>query len=229
MTPLVLVAEDDPGMLRLVRRVLTLSGYRVLVAEDGPTALELASSEDLTLVLLDIGLPGLDGLTICSRIREFSNVPIVIITAREDEEDVVRGLNLGADDYLSKPFGMKELLARVQAVLRRARPSAEKPGAAYACGELLIDFAARRVHLAGRDVHLTPTEYRLLVTLASHAGRICTQQQLVEQVWGPDYAPDRTLVHVTVRRVRRKIEPDVGHPRYLLTSHGIGYYLAKPD
>ena len=228
-TPTLLLAEDDPGMLRLVRRSLELAGYRVLVAEDGATALDLASREDLALLLLDIGLPGMDGLTVCRRVREFSEVYIIMITAWGREEDIVRGLEAGADDYLPKPFGVDQLLARVKAVLRRARPSAEKPRASYRYDGLVIDFAAHRVTINGAEVRLTPTEYQLLATLASHPGLVLTQHQLLERVWGQEYTADRHLLHVNIARVRRKIEPDPENPRYLITRTGVGYLVPKPD
>ncbi|HLH27261.1 MAG TPA: response regulator transcription factor [Chloroflexota bacterium] len=227
--PTLLLAEDDPGMLRLVRRSLELAGYRVLVAEDGTTALDLASSEDLAMILLDIGLPGLDGLTVCRRVREFSDVYIIMITAWGAEEDIVRGLEAGADDYLPKPFGVDQLLARVKAVLRRARAAAEKPSARYTYGDLSIDFATHRVTLGGVELRLTPTEYQLLASLASYPGLVLTQHQLLERVWGAEYAADRHLLHVNIARVRRKIEPSPDNPRYLLTRPGVGYYLPKPE
>ena len=227
--PTLLLAEDDPGMLRLVRRSLELEGYRVMVAQDGATALELASSEDLALLLLDIGLPGMDGLTVCRRVREFSEVYVIMITAWGREEDIVRGLEAGADDYLPKPFGVDQLLARVKAVLRRARPTGEKPRKSYQYGGLVVDFAAHRVTVDGAEVKLTPTEYQLLATLASHPGLVLTQHQLLERVWGPDYTADRHLLHVNIARVRRKIEPDPDNPRYLITRTGVGYLLPKPD
>ena len=223
---LVLVAENDPEIARAARHSLKGSGYGVLATRDGVAALELASSEALALILLDIQLPGLDGLTVCGRVRAFSDVPIVMIAAHQ--ADVVPALNAGADDCLCKPFAMDELLARVQAVLRRAHPATSQPSAIYACGELAVDFTSHRVSLAGRAVHLTPTEYRLLVALAHHPGLVLTHQQLLERAWGPEYGQDPNLLHVNVRRLRRKIEPDPEHPRYLLARHGVGYFVPKP-
>ena len=227
--PTVLVTEDDPGMLRHMRRSLELEGFRVLVAEDGPTALDVASREELTLIVLDIGLPGLDGLTVCRRVREFSDVYIIIVTAFGQEEDIIRGLEAGADDYLPKPFGIDQLLARVKAVLRRARPVEEKPRAVYRSGDLTVDFAAHQVTLAGEEVALTPTEYRLLATLATHAGMVLTQRQLLEIGWGPEYGDDRHVLQVNIARLRRKIEPDPEHPRYLLTTPGVGYSMPRAE
>jgi DNA-binding response OmpR family regulator len=227
--PTVLLAEDDQGMLRLVRYSLEKEGYRVLVAEDGETALDLASSEELTMLLLDIGLPRLDGLSVCRRVREFSDVYIIMITAWGAEEDIVRGLEAGADDYLPKPFGVDQLIARVKAVLRRARTIDDKPRPRYTFGGLTIDFAAHRVTLDGEELRLTPTEYQILANLASHPGLVLTQQQLLERVWGTEYATDRHLLHVNIARVRRKVEPSPDNPRYLLTRSGVGYYLPKPE
>ncbi|HEY7064425.1 MAG TPA: response regulator transcription factor [Chloroflexota bacterium] len=228
-TPTLLIAEDDGGMRRLVEYSLKKEGYKVLVAEDGETALDLASSEELTMFLLDIGLPRMDGLTVCRRVREFSDVPIIMITAWGAEEDIVRGLEAGADDYLPKPFGVDQLVARVKAVLRRARPSGEKPRASYTFGDLTIDFAGHRVLLDGEEVRLTPTEYQLLANLASNPGLVLTNHMLLERVWGAEYTTDRHLLHVNIARVRRKIEPSPDNPRYLLTRSGIGYFLPKPE
>ena len=228
-TPTLLLAEDDPGMLRLVRRSLELAGYRVLVAQDGETALDLASSEELAMLLLDIGLPRLDGLSVCRRVREFSDVYVIMITAWGAEEDIVRGLKAGADDYLPKPFSVDQLLARVEAVLRRGRTTDDKPRSSYTYGGLTIDFAAHRVTLDGEEVPLPRTEYQILASLASHPGLVLTQQQLLERVWGAEYATDRHLLHVNIARVRRKIEPSPDNPRYLLTRSGVGYYLPKPE
>jgi DNA-binding response OmpR family regulator len=228
-TPTLLLAEDDPGMLRLVRRSLELAGYRVLVAQDGETALDLASSEELAMLLLDIGLPRLDGLSVCRRVREFSDVYVIMITAWGAEEDIVRGLKAGADDYLPKPFSVDQLLARVEAVLRRGRTTDDKPRSSYTYGGLTIDFAAHRVTLDGEEVPLPRTEYQILASLASHPGLVLTQQQLLERVWGAEYATDRHLLHVNISRVRRKIEPSPDNPRYLLTRPGVGYYLPKSE
>ena len=225
----VLLAEDDPQMLRLLRRALELEGFRVVVAQDGQTALELASSTDLTLLLLDIGMPVMDGLTVCRRIREFSDVPIIMITAWGREEDIVRGLDVGADDYLPKPFGVDQLIARGRAVLRRARPPEEKPRASYTYRGLTIDFAAHRVLLNGEEVRLTPTEYQILAYLASYPGITLTGQQILERVWGPEYATDRHILHANISRLRRKIEPDPENPCYVLTNPGVGYYVPKPE
>jgi DNA-binding response OmpR family regulator len=226
--PTVLLAEDDPDLVRLLRRTLELDGYEVLVAENGAKALELASSEDLALILLDIELPTIDGLTVCQRTREFSDVYVIIITGRGQEEDIVRGLEAGADDYLPKPFGVDQLLARMKAVMRRSRPQGGKPQPKYTYRDLVVDFSAHHVTMAGSEVRLTPTEYRLLATMASHPGLPLTQHWLLEQVWGADYTDERHLLHVNIGRLRRKLEPDPENPQYILT-HRVGYYVPKPE
>jgi DNA-binding response OmpR family regulator len=162
-------------------------------------------------------------------VREFSDVYIIMITAWGAEEDIIRGLEAGADDYLPKPFGVDQLLARVKAVLRRARTPNVTPNSSYTYEDLAIDFAGHRVTLKGEEVRLTPTEYQILAVLGSHPGLVFTQQQLLERVWGPEYATDRHLLHVNIARIRRKIEPSPDNPRYLLTRPGVGYYMPKPE
>jgi two-component system KDP operon response regulator KdpE len=228
--PTILVAEDDPRMLRLVQRNLELAGYRVVAARDGVSALQLAQLEPCDVLVLDIMMPGIDGLEVCRRVREFSQVPIVIITARNAERDVVLGLDAGADDYLTKPFGAQELLARVRAVLRRARlvsTRADSGRATYECGELQIDFSQHQVTLRGRLVPVTPTEYRILSQLAQHAGRVLTHEELLSKVWGPAYKDEAHLLRVNMSRLRDKLEPDRGQPRYILSRPGLGYMLAR--
>jgi DNA-binding response OmpR family regulator len=206
---------------------LRASGYRVLTAADGQTALDLTASERPDLVLLDIGLPVLNGLEVCRRIREFSTVPIIMLTAKAAEADKVAGLDAGADDYLPKPFGPPELMARLRAALRRAR-YAESPTAepSFQRGDLTIDFARHAVSRGGAPVTLTPTEYKLLVQLARHAGRVMVPEELLTAVWGPEYRDETQHVRLYVSRLRRKIEPDPEQPRYVLTKPGIGYLFA---
>jgi DNA-binding response OmpR family regulator len=227
--PLVLVVEDDAGLRRIIRRSLELSDFRVLEAQDGASALELASSEDLALILLDINLPAMDGLTVCKRVREFSAVYIMMITALGREEQIVRGLDAGADDYLAKPFGIDQLLARIRAVLRRTRlPERPSESAMYEYEGLTVDLAWHRVTVDGQDVPLTPTEYRLLACLVANAGLVLTQQQLLHKVWGEEYADERHILHVNIGRLRRKIEADPEQPRYVLTKTNIGYFVPRP-
>jgi DNA-binding response OmpR family regulator len=225
----VLTADDDPHLLRLVMRNLEFEGYEVLTASDGKQALELIEAREPDLVLLDVMMPKMDGFTVCQRVREFSSVPIIMVTARGQEQDRVRGLDLGADDYLTKPFGVDELLARVRAVLRRSRFTASDQASAsptLTIGEITIDYAQHLVTMGGQEVELTPTEYRILAYLAQNAGRVVTQDLLLEHVWGAEYVGESHILQVNVNRLRHKLEPDPVHPRYILTKVGIGYLIA---
>jgi DNA-binding response OmpR family regulator len=227
----ILTADDDPQLLRLVSRNLELEDYEVITASDGQQALERIETQMPDLVLLDVMMPKMDGFTVCQRVRAFSAVPIILITARGQDQDKVRGLDLGADDYLTKPFSVDELLARVRAVLRRTLFSAGEPthamNAMTRIGELVIDYRQRLVTAAGRELSLTPTEYRLLAYLAQNAGRIVTQDLLLERIWGAEYVGESHMLQVNINRLRRKIEPDPAHPRYILTKVGIGYQLTN--
>ncbi len=229
----VLTADDDPQLLRLVARNLQLEDYDVLVASDGKQALEQIEQHAPDLVLLDVMMPRMDGFTVCQRVREFSAVPIIIVTARGQDQDKVRGLDLGADDYLTKPFSIEELLARVRAVLRRAQFTASEQAHSMrtaTIGDLTIDFAQHLVRMGAREIELTPTEYRILAYLAQNAGRVVTQDLLLEHIWGTEYVGEGHVLQVNINRLRQKIEPDPMHPRYILTKVGIGYLLAaRPD
>ncbi len=226
----ILTADDDPQLLRLVTRNLQLEGYEVVAASDGQQALEQIEAHLPDLALLDVMMPRLDGFQVTERVREFSSVPIIIVTARGQDQDKVRGLDVGADDYLTKPFSVDELLARVRAVLRRSSISGTDQHAALQAqihiGELTVDLAQHSAEMAGKDITLTPIEFRLLAYLAQNAGRVITQDLLLEHVWGPEYIGESHLLQVNVNRLRHKIEPDALHPRYLLTKTGIGYLLA---
>jgi len=226
----ILTADDDPQLLRLVARNLELEDYDVLTASDGQQALEQIEQRVPDLVLLDVMMPKMDGFTVTSRVREFSAVPIIIVTARGQDQDKVRGLDLGADDYLIKPFSIEELLARVRAVLRRAQFTQSEHTHAIrtttTLGDLTIDFAQHLVTMAGQEIELTPTEYRILAYLAQNAGRVVTQDLLLEHVWGTEYVGEGHMLQVNINRLRHKIEPDPMHPRYILTKVGIGYLLA---
>ncbi len=230
----ILTADDDPQLLRLVARNLELEDYDVLTASDGKQALEQIEAKEPDLVLLDVMMPRMDGFTVCQRVREFSSVPIIIVTARGQDQDKVRGLDLGADDYLTKPFSVDELLARVRAVLRRTQfassEQAQVMGATTTIGELTIDFGQHKVIMAGREVVLTPIEYRILAYLAQNAGRVITQDLLLEYVWGSEYVGEGHMLQVNINRLRHKIEADPTRPSYILTRIGIGYLLAsQPD
>lgn len=224
----ILIVDDDLQLLQLVALNLELEGYAVLLAGDGKQALSQIERHAPDLVLLDVMMPRMDGFTVCHRVREFSTIPIIIVTAKGRSQDKVRGLNLGADDYLTKPLDMDELLARVRAVLRRAhfREDERALSTTMTIGNLTIDFGQHQVFLADHNVVLTPTEYRLLASLARRAGRIVPQDALLEQIWGKEYIGEYHLLQVNINRLRHKLEPDPTHPRYLLTEPGIGYVLA---
>lgn len=228
----IVTADDDPQLLRLIARNLEFEGYEVLTANDGASALEQIERSTPDLVLLDVMMPRMDGFTVCQRVREFSSVPIIIVTARGQDQDKVKGLDLGADDYLTKPFSVEELLARVRAVLRRTQLLSSDLAAGRATkttiGELAIDYAQHLVTLSGKELTLTPTEYRLLVYLAQNVERVVTQDLLLEHVWGEDYLGESHMLQVNVNRLRHKLERDPAHPRYLKTKVGIGYMLTAP-
>jgi DNA-binding response OmpR family regulator len=224
----ILTADDDPQLLRLIARNLELEDYQVLTATDGQQALEQIEARLPDLVLLDVMMPRMDGLTVCQRVREFSQVPIIIITARGQDQDKVRGLDMGADDYLTKPFSVDELLARVRSVLRRAQFTVEHAQArqtSMSIGELFVDYAQHRVLVGEKEIILTPTEYRILSYLTQNAGRVITQDLLLDQVWGAEYVGESHMLQVNVNRLRRKLEPDPSHPRYIMTRVGIGYFI----
>jgi two-component system alkaline phosphatase synthesis response regulator PhoP len=224
----VLVVDDEPPIVEIVRDYLTDAGYRVSTARSGHEALDQVRSIRPDLIVLDLGLPGLDGLDVTRTIRRTSTVPIIILTARSDEADRVVGLELGADDYLVKPFSPRELLARVRAVLRRsgraADPGDERPMTA---GELTVDPARRRVTVGGREVDLTATEFDLLARMAAAPGRVFTRGQLLETIHGVAVDAGERAIDAHVKNIRRKIEPDPHRPRMLVTVHGVGYRLAE--
>ncbi|HEX9036942.1 MAG TPA: response regulator transcription factor [Ktedonobacterales bacterium] len=226
----ILIADDDPQILRLVARNLQLEDYEVVTATDGQEALDFIEARPFDLAILDVMMPRMDGFTVAARVREFSSVPIVIVTARGQDQDKIRGLDLGADDYLTKPFSVEELLARVRSVLRRSRFSTSTDGQnlrpIVSVGDLAIDFAQHRVMRGERELELTPIEYRLLAYLAQNTGRVITQDLLLEHVWGEEYAGESHLLQVNMNRLRRKIEDDPAHPRYIVTKMGVGYMLA---
>ena len=227
----ILAADDDPQLLRLMTRNLEFEGYGVLAASDGQQALAQIESQPLDLVLLDVMMPKMDGFTVCQRVREFSAAPIIIVTARGQDQDKVRGLDLGADDYLTKPFSVDELLARVRAVLRRsqfvAKENAQGLQATTSTGDLTIDYGQHLVTKAGEEILLTPTEYSIFAYLARNAGRVVTQDLLLEHVWGAEYLGESHMLQVNINRLRRKLEADPSQPRYILTKIGIGYSLAS--
>lgn len=228
----VLTADDDPQLLRLISRNLEFEGYEVIAVSDGQQALEQVERHMPDALLLDVMMPKMDGFTVCQRVREFSTVPIIIVTARGQDQDKIRGLDLGADDYLTKPFSVDELLARVRAVLRRSQFAANEQAQhlhkPFTIGELAIDYSQHLVTMAGKEVPLTPIEYRILAYLAQNAGRVVTQDMLLEHVWGSEYIGESHMLQVNVNRLRRKLEPEPTSPRYLLTRVGVGYLLTVP-
>jgi len=212
-----------------MQRVLELEGYRVLRASDGEAALDTLDIETPDLVLLDIILPGMDGYTVCERIREFSQVPIIIVTAKGNEEEKIKGLDVGADDYLTKPFSSGELAARVRAVLRRSVFRTEHYQPVFSSRDLTIDFTWHRVVLGDRVLELTATEYRLLSYLVRNAGRVLTPDQILREVWGEDYGGEHHLLRVNMARLRHKLGDDSRRPRFIATKIGLGYMFIKPD
>jgi two-component system, OmpR family, KDP operon response regulator KdpE len=224
--PQVLVVEDEPQMRRFIRATLTSHGYRLIEATTSAEALMLASTHNPELVLLDLGLPDGDGIDITRRIREWSRMPIIVISARGREDDKVAALDAGADDYLTKPFGVNELLARMRVALRHAQgASAATAVQTMEFGDLKIDLARREVMIGGNEVHLTPIEYKLLVLLARHAGKVLTHQQILKEVWGPVYANQAHYVRVHMAELRKKIESNPARPKLLVTEPGVGYRL----
>ncbi|UCG26156.1 MAG: response regulator transcription factor [Chloroflexota bacterium] len=227
----ILVVEDEPKLIRLVREVLTATGYEVLTTSSGAKAVETVALEQPDLMLLDIVLTDdVDGFEVARQVREFSDIPIIMLTAKSRESDVLHGFDAGADDYITKPFSSKELLARVRALLKRARHEvSDVSESQFSCGDLQIDFARRRVSKASQNIHLTRTEYNLLYELASHANQVMLHEQLLTAVWGPEYRDDLDYLRAYVRYLRRKLESDPANPRYIVTSPGVGYMLECPE
>lgn len=219
----VLVVDDEPQIRRFLRASLTGHDFRVTEAATGQEALDLVVNAKPDMMILDLGLPDMEGLEVLKRVREWSNLPIVILSVREREQDKIAALDAGADDYLTKPFGVGELLARLRTALRHSLPSESEP--TFQTGELKIDFARRQVVVAQREIKLTPTEYEILKYLVAHAGKVVTHQQLLRQVWGPAYTNEPHYVRVYVGQLRHKIETDPAQPYYILTEPGVGYRL----
>jgi DNA-binding response OmpR family regulator len=226
----ILIVDDEPRYLRLLEANLRTEKYDVIKAQDGLEAIEVFSANPVDLVLLDIMMPKLDGFETLQRIRQFSNVPVVILTAKGEEQDRVRGLDLGADDYLVKPFSATELLARVRAVLRRAKVSHDSTQARFfSHGALKIDFARAEVWRSGQPISLSATEYRLLLQFAHNVGKVLSTEELLGNVWGPEYKNDKEVLWVSIARLRQKLEEEPHTPRHVVTKSGLGYLMPPTE
>jgi two-component system KDP operon response regulator KdpE len=224
--PAILVIEDEPQIRRFLRAALTANGYRLVEAATAQEGLTQAATCQPDLVILDLGLPDLDGLEVTRRLREWATIPIIVLSARGREPDKIAALDAGADDYVTKPFGIGELLARMRVALRHAMRTSREPDAAvFVVGDVQVDMAQRRVSVAGQEIHLTPIEYRLLTTLVHYAGKVVTHRQLLQAVWGPGYANATHYLRVYMGQLRHKLEADPARPRYLMTEPGVGYRL----
>ena len=230
MRPLILMIEDDPQIRRFLRATLAAEGYQfheAVTAADGVVQTEARRPD---LILLDLGLPDFDGLTVIQKIRESSQVPIVILSARGQEKDKIAALDLGADDYVAKPFAVGELLARIRAALRRAAPAgSETTGHLFRFGRVELDVERRAVKVDGEEVHLTPNEYKLLTVMIRNAGKVLTQRQLLNEVWGPNHTDQAQYLRVYIAQLRRKLEHDPARPKHLQTEPGVGYRLVVED
>jgi len=224
----VLIVDDEPENRRVMRTTLTSQGYAVLEAKTGEEALEKLRSDHPGLILLDVNLPGISGLDVCREIRQSSDVPIIMLTVRNTERDKVQALDAGADDYVVKPFGAQELLARIRAALRRSAPEEATP--AFVSDDLKIDFTKRTVTLHGNPVRLTPKEFELLRHLVANQGKALSHRRLLQAVWGPDYGEETEYLRVFINQLRKKIEPDPRQPRYIHTEPWIGYrFEPRPE
>jgi two-component system KDP operon response regulator KdpE len=226
----ILVVDDEPHLVKLVRSNLEAQHFKVATAMDGVSALAMVEKEGPDLVILDIMLPGMDGFDVLQKIREFSSVPVIMLTAKDQDVDVVKGLTLGADDYVKKPFSVHELLARVEAVLRRAAPGDDvQARPPFSVGDFVMDFQQRKVTVRGKEVKVGPTEYKLLSQLVRNAGRVMLHADLLRKVWGPEYGGETEYLRVYISYLRNKIEEDPANPKYILTEHGVGYMFKRAE
>jgi len=223
----VLVVEDEAPLRRALRIFLEAHDYEVVLAASGREGLDLAAREHPDVVILDLGLPDMDGVSVAAAIRGWSTMPIVVLSARDAEPVKVAALDAGADDYVTKPFAMNEFLARLRAALRRAAPTEQER--VIATGEFSIDLGAKQIHRDGTEVHLTPTEWQIVEVLARHRGKLVTQQQLLQQVWGPQYERETHYLRIYMSQIRRKLEPDPSRPRYFITEPGMGYRFVTEE
>lgn len=230
MKPRILLIEDDVHIRRFLRASLPTQGYELLEAADGREGLSLAASQPVEVILLDLGLPDLEGIEIIRQVRQWSRVPIIVLSARDQEREKVVTLDAGADDYLTKPFGVGELLARIRVALRRSLQDREgRDESLFEVGNIRVDLERRQVFRAGEEVHLTPTEYKLLTVLIRHAGKVVTHRQLLKEVWGPSFVDQGAYLRIFVRHLRRKLEDNPARPAFLLTDPGVGYRLRAPE
>ncbi len=237
----ILCVEDDAQMRTFLLAQLKARGFQVQTVRDGAQAIDMAAFFQPHLVLLDLSLPTLDGLAFLRRLREWSSAPVIVLSAHDEEPVKIKALDQGADDYLTKPFSLNELLARIRVALRRVDEAnrlrssvtgSDSQRPVYICGGengLVVDFAHRSVRSNGKEVHLTPTEYDLLCELTRNAGKVLTHRDLLQRVWGPDYSGENTYLRTFIRHLRRKLEPDPGQPRFLLNELGVGYFVPPPD
>lgn len=228
----ILIVEDDKNICAFMSAVLDADGYDVITAATGTEAYSMITSHCPDLVLLDLGLPDIDGLSLIPAVREWTQMPIIVVSARTQENDKVEALDLGADDYIAKPFGTEELLARIRTALRHARRRGDGSGGmdtVYRCAELTVDFSRRRVQLAGEDVHLTQNEYRILDLLCRNAGRVLTYDFLLQELWGPAAKGSNQILRVNMANIRRKLEANPAEPRYIFTETGVGYRMADGE
>jgi two-component system KDP operon response regulator KdpE len=224
---LLLLVEDEQAIRRFLRASLTAEGYRLVEAETGQQAVKLAAQQPPDLVILDLGLPDVDGQDVLRQLREWLQAPIIVLSVRDQEQQKIAALDGGADDYLTKPFSTGELLARIRVALRHAaRVRGERESSTFTCADLAVDLAARKVLVRETEVHLTPIEYKLLTCLVRHAGKVLTHRALLKEVWGPQHVEETHYLRVFMASLRRKIEADPAQPRYLLTEQGVGYRLA---
>ena len=226
---LILVVDDDIRMLRMMKRMLELENFQTITANNGESALIVFEKENPDLVLLDIMMPDMNGYTVCQHIREFSEVPIIMVTAMGDDKQKVEGLDIGADDYVTKPFSASELAARVRAILRRSGSQERQANSLFRYKDLVIDYASNRVSMQDQELILTSTEYRLLSYISKNAGRVVTPDQLLSKVWGETYLGAPHLLQVNIARLRKKLGDDARNPIYILTRPGIGYIMSKPS
>ena len=226
----IIIVEDDPGISKYLQAALRSHEYDTLLAPDGKTALEMIASHCPDLLLLDLGLPDMDGSEIIRSVRSWSRMPIIVISARNAELDKAAALDMGADDYLTKPFGTVELLARIRTALRHTRTDGTSDALAmtgeYRVGDLCVDYNKHRVFLAGKDTRLTPNEYKIVALLGRHAGQVLTYKSMMKELWGPGVGGDNKLLRVHMANIRRKIEPNPVEPQYIFTEVGVGYRMA---